>query len=202
VPSSGQFTNWGYNSYQTIFHLEKNHDPGTIIINLQQFIPEEINKRDHYSEASLIPLRKIYFSKFWVFGNYLVFGNIKKTVTLLMVAILVLLTALVNFINISSAQWRERIKQFGIMKVIGANRMRITGEVIAETFIFFLAALIIAIQISSAVSPSVHNYTGISFSDKITGSSGFLLLSIVFVFFSKCHSKHNSCIKNIFFKSD
>ena len=179
IPYDGLYTDWGNNNYQTFFLLEKNQDPGNILRSLQQFIPEEINKRDHYSEASLIPLRKIYFSKNWVFGNHLVFGNMKKTATLLMVAILVLMTALVNFINISSAQWRERIKQFGIRKVIGASRFLIIREVIVDSAIFFLTGLFISIQLSSAVSPFVHNYTGISYNDRMISSSGFLIFSVI-----------------------
>lgn len=178
IPYSVLYTDWGNNNYQTFFLLEKDQDPGNILKSLQQFIPEEITKRDHYSEARLIPLRKIYFSKYLVFGSHLVFGNIKKTVTLLMVAILVLMTALVNFINISSAQWRERIKQYGIRKVIGATRFLIIREVIVDSIIFFLIALLIAMQFSSAVSPFVHSYTGISYNDIMISSSGFLILSV------------------------
>jgi putative ABC transport system permease protein len=183
IPYEGLYTDWGNNNYQTFFLLEKNQHPGSILKSLQQFIPEEITKRDHYSEARLIPLRKIYFSKNLIFGNHLVFGNIKKTLTLLMVAILVLMTALVNFINISSAQWRERIRQYGIRKVIGASRFLIIREIIVDSALFFLTALLIAIQLSSAVFPFVNSYTGISFSDKIIGSSGFIIMSVTFILF-------------------
>jgi putative ABC transport system permease protein len=181
-PNPGQFTEWGWNNFQTFFFLEKKQNPNNIIRSMLQFIPEERDERKRYSEAGLIPLREIYFSKLWVFNNYMVFGNIKKTVTLLMVAMLVLLTALVNFINISSSQWRERIRQFGVMKVIGASRILITREVVAESFIFFLTALIIAIQLSSSVSPVIRNYTGIIFNNRIIGSPGLLILSVLIVF--------------------
>ena len=181
-PGSGQFTEWGWNNYQTFFLLEKGQNQDDILRNLLQIVPGDIIKRDKYEDAKLIPLRKIYFLKDWVFGNYMIFGNLRKTVSLLMVAILVLLTALVNFINISASQWRERVKQFGIRKILGAGRIHIIREILAESFIFFLAALIFAIQLSSAVSPAVHNYAGISFSDSIIGSPGFILLAVIIVF--------------------
>ncbi|GEM_PF-1439099 len=179
IPYDVLYTDWGNNNYQTFFLLERNQDPGNILKSLQQFIPEEISKRDHYSEARLIPLRKIYFSKNLIFGNHLVFGNIKKTLTLLMVAILVLMIALVNFINISSAQWRERIKQVGIKKVIGASRFLIIREIVIDTVLFFLTALLIAIQLSSAVFPFVHSYTGISFNEGMISSARFMIISII-----------------------
>ena len=180
-PQSGEFLEWGWNNFQTFFLLEKGQNPDNIIKSILQFIPEK--EKENFSKAYLIPLKKIYFSDFNLFGsNYLRNGNIKKVVTLLMVAILVLLIALVNFINIFSSQWRERIKQTGIMKVLGANRFLLIRNVMAESFIFFLAALIIAVQLASAISSLIHNYTGISYSDGIIGTPGFLAVSFLIVF--------------------
>jgi putative ABC transport system permease protein len=181
-PGSGQFTEWGWNNVQTFLLLEKKQDRNNIIRNILKFIPEERDERSRYSEANLIALTSIYFSKFWVFNDYMVFGNLRKTVTLLIVALLVLMIALVNFINIFSSQWRERIRQFGVMKVMGAGSILIVREVMAEALVFFLIALILAIQLSTALYPSIHTYTGIAFNDKIFGSLGFLMVSFSSVF--------------------
>lgn len=181
-PEPGQFTEWGWNNFQTFLFLEKNQDENNIIRSLTQFIPETRDERKRYSDASLIPLREIYFSKLWVFNSYMVFGNLNKTVTLLLVAILVLIIALVNFINISSSQWRERLKQFGILKVLGSNRTLIALNITAESFIFFLLALFIAIQFSSAFSPAIRDYTGIYFNERTIGSIGFIIISFSSVF--------------------
>ncbi len=175
---SDPFTMWGWNGFQTFLLLEKKHDLKSIIGNIIQLIPEENDERKSYSEVGLIPLSEIYFSKFWVFNNYMVFGNLNKTLTLLLVAILVMMIALVNFINISSSQWQERTKQYGIMKVLGADKFLIAREVVVESFMFFLIALLIAIQFSAAFSPLIRDYTGIIFSYGIISSSGFFILSI------------------------
>ena len=177
-PDPGQFTRWGWNNFQTFLLLEKNHDMNNVIKSMLQLIPEENDERKRYSDAGLIPLREVYFSKLWVFRAYMVFGNIKKTFTLLMVATLVLMIALVNFINIFSSQWRERTKQFGIMKVLGSGRNLIIREVMGESLIFFLAALIIAIQLSAAFSPAIRDNTGIIFNERIISSYGFIILSV------------------------
>jgi putative ABC transport system permease protein len=112
----------------------------------------------------------------------MVFGNLNKILALLLVAILVMMIALVNFINISSSQWRERIKQYGIMKVLGASRILIAKEVMAESIMFFLTALFISVQLSAAFSPAIRNNTGIIFNERIIGSFGFIILSFSVVF--------------------
>jgi putative ABC transport system permease protein len=182
-PDPGQFTQWGWNSFQTFLFLEKNFDKNDIMTSLVQFVPQERDQRAQYSNADLIAFRDIYFSNFWVFNDYMVFGNLKKTLTLLMVALLVLLIALVNFVNISASQWRERIRQFGIMKVLGADRLLVAREIMTESLVFFLTALILATQLSSAVSPLIHEFTGIIYNDRIIGNPGFLGISILCVFF-------------------
>ncbi|HOW39792.1 MAG TPA: ABC transporter permease [Bacteroidales bacterium] len=177
-PYPEQYTRWGWNNFQTFFFLERNQNLNNIIASMQQLIPEENDERKQYKEAGLIPLNKIYFSKLWTFRDYMVFGSFKKTFTLLMVAILVLMIALVNFVNISSSQWRERTRQFGILKVLGANRFLIVREITAESYLVFLAALLIAIQLSSTFSPVIHNTTDIIFNERIIGSFGFIILTI------------------------
>ncbi len=154
------------------------------------FIPDATSKailllfpekeRVRYKDQNLVPLKKIYFSKFSLFGsNYLVSGDKKKVMILVLVAFMVLMIALINFINISSSQWQEKIKQTGVMKVIGARRGLILRGIISESFLFFLAALLIAIYLVNTFSSSIYNYTGIHYSQNLTYSAGFILTALI-----------------------
>ena len=67
------------------------------------------------------------------------------------------------------------------MKVIGATRSSILRNTIAESFLFFLAALLIAIELVNAVSPFIRNYTGIHYSQKLTNSPGFMFVSLAII---------------------
>jgi putative ABC transport system permease protein len=99
-----------------------------------------------------------------------------------MVAALVLIIALVNFINISSSQWIEKIKQTGVLKVIGADKTSILKSVLTEAFILFLMALFLAILIVQLFYPFVSNFTGIRFSPSLLYKPSFLIASIGGVF--------------------
>ena len=179
--NGGEFTEWGWSDFQTFLLLKKGADPEETGKTILSVFPEE-NQKD-YLKTKLTPLRKIYFSKFSLLGsNYLINGDKKKVQILLLVASLVLIIALINFINISSSQWQEKIKQTGVMKVIGAKRSSILRNILAESFIFFLAALLIAFEFVNAVSPIIRNYTGIHYSEKLINSTGFILVSLVIIF--------------------
>ncbi len=175
--NEGEYTEWGWCDFQTFLLLKKSADPGNTGKTILSLFPEE-NQKD-YVNAKLTPVKKIYFSKFSLFGStYLINGDKKKIQILLLVATLVLLIALINFINISSSQWQEKIKQTGVMKIMGAMKFSILRNTLAESFLFFLAALIIAIELVNAVSPFVKNYTGIHYSQKLTNSAGFIIAAV------------------------
>ena len=178
--NGGEYTEWGWCDFQTFLLLKKGVDPektGKVILSL---FPEESQK--DYLNTKLTPLKKIYFSKFLLYGsNYLISGDRKKVQILVLVASLVLLIALINFINISSSQWQEKIKQTGVMKVIGVKRSSILSNILAESYLFFLAALFIAIELVNAVGPFIRDYTGIHFSQKLINSPGFIIISLAII---------------------
>jgi ABC-type antimicrobial peptide transport system permease subunit len=146
--ADGEFKEWGWNNFQTFFLLEKNGDPDKAIKSIAEFVPENEKSNFKYKGASLTRLDKVYFSGFTLFGaGYLRFGNKGKVMILLVVATLVLVVALVNYINISTSQWNAKIKQTGLMKILGARKAELMKNMLAESFLFFLAALVIGIQI-------------------------------------------------------
>ena len=178
----GEFTEWGWCDFQTFLLLNKETNPGETEKTILNIIPEDF--RNEYKNAKLVPLKRIYFSKFMLYGNdYLVSGDKMKVMLLLLVAVLVLMIALINFINISSSQWLERIKQTGVLKILGAKRSTILFNVLSESFIFFLAALLISIEIVNSINPFISEYTGISYSQNLTYSPGFIFISLSSILF-------------------
>jgi len=200
----GEFTEWGWCDFQTFVLLNKETNPIETEKTILSIFPAEFQK--DYISARLVPLNEVYFSKFMLYGNdYLVSGDKRKVILLVMVAILVLTIALVNFINISSSQWLEKIKRTGVSKILGARRSTILINVLSESFIFFLIALLIAVDIVGAVKPIISGYTGITYNPKITYSpyfillslAGILVLSVIFSIFPALKISSSKAIDNL-----
>jgi putative ABC transport system permease protein len=173
----GEYTDWGWCDFQTFLLLKKGVNSDETEKTILSLFPEE--NQQEYLNIKLTPIKKIYFSKFSLFGsNYLVSGDRKKVTILVLVASLVLIIALVNFINISSSQWLERIRQTGVLKIIGARPAAILLNVISESFLFFLAALLIAINLITVINTIIREYTGIHYSQKLIFSPGFIIISL------------------------
>ena len=175
-----EFDQWGSCNFQTFVLLKKGTNPVETSKTILSLIPEKY--RDRFKSETLVPLKKIYFSEFTLFGsNYLVNGDKKKVMILVLVAILVLIIALVNFVNISSSQWQERIKQTGVMKVMGASGSTIIRDILVESFLFFFVALIIALYFVYTINPFIQNYAGIHYHQQIIYSPEFIIISLAIV---------------------
>jgi putative ABC transport system permease protein len=176
-PNGDEFTSWMMGGFMTFVLLKEGINPDLTAKSIYSLLHEDNPKIN--AEFGLNPLNKIYFSKFNLFGgNYIRFGEKAKVLILLMVAALVLMIALVNFINISSSQWFEKIKQNGIMKVLGAKRSTIMRNVLIESVLFFLVAFFLATGLIVIVKPLIQEYTGIHFNSRLIYSPGFILIFI------------------------
>ncbi len=181
VPDEGEFTDWGWFNYQTFILLKPGNNPDETAKRITALFPQTFQK--DLVEAKLNPLRELYLSKNDLSSaTYFHQGDKRKIMFLVLVAALVLMIALVNFINISSSQWLDTIRQTGVMKIMGAKPSTIVFNILSEAFLLFLMSLFIAIMIVIFIDPFIQNYTGIKFNPQFIYTPGFLIISIAGVF--------------------
>lgn len=177
MPNDAEFKVWPFCLFQTFVLLKDGTNPDETAKKIAALFPNEMRTKE--LAAKLTPFKELYFSPFALFsGNYIHFGDQKKVMILLLVAALVLIIALVNFINISASQWLERIRQTGVMKLNGASRFSLLRKVISETFLFFLISLFLAVLLIHLFAPSICNYTGIRFNLKLLNSPEFWTIAV------------------------
>jgi len=182
-PNGGEFTEWGWWNFNLFVLLKEGANPTETAKKITALFPKDETENQNYKPYSLNHFSDLYFSNFTTsWSDYLHGGDKQKVMILLMVAALVLIIALVNFINISSSQWLEKIKQTGVLKVIGADKTSILKNVLAEAFVLFLISLFLAILIVQISSPIITNYTGIHFNTNLIYNPLFLITSIAGVF--------------------
>ncbi len=76
------------------------------------------------------------------------------------VAILLLVIACINYVNLSTARSLLRAKEVSVRKIIGAARGQLFLQFIVETIILFLIATIIAIGIIQLIMPLYNSIAG------------------------------------------
>lgn len=101
-------------------------------------------------------LRDIHFSEHYDNFSY---QNISKTQLygLAVIALFLIITACINFINLSTAQAINRAKEVGVRKVMGGMRKQLMIQFLSETFIVTLLAMLIACVLAELSIPHLQN---------------------------------------------
>jgi putative ABC transport system permease protein len=76
------------------------------------------------------------------------------------VAVLILLIACINYVNLSTARSVLRSKEVSVRKIIGATRSHLFFQFVLETAICFVIALILAFAVIYAIMPLYNHIAG------------------------------------------
>jgi putative ABC transport system permease protein len=97
------------------------------------------------------------------------------------IAILILVIAGINFVNLTTARSTGRAKEVGVRKVAGANRIQLVGQIIGEAVIACVLAVLLALGLAYLFLPTFNSLTGRELALDIFGnwSGVFLVLGLV-----------------------
>lgn len=84
-------------------------------------------------------------------------GNILYVYIFISIAIFIMITASINFTNLSTARASNRSKEVGIRKVVGAMKKQLVLQFLTESFIITLLSLGIAVVILELFMPALNN---------------------------------------------
>ncbi|MCD4817141.1 MAG: ABC transporter permease [Candidatus Cloacimonetes bacterium] len=118
------------------------------------------------------------------YDNFNLFKSDSSVVySLIAIAILVLVVASVNFINLSSARYSKRGKEVGMRKVVGATRVQLALQFLTESILYTFIAMIIALGALEIALPHLEQFLNKQLDFKMFQNflflPGMLLISIV-----------------------
>jgi len=99
------------------------------------------------------------------------------------IAILIVLIAAINFMNLSTAQATRRAKEVGIKKVAGSTRSMLVAQFLSESFMLSFVSLIFAIIFIKASLPYFNNLLGSSLSLKLISNWYTIPVLVLFSMF-------------------
>lgn len=91
-------------------------------------------------------------------------GSKADAKTLLLIGIGILLIAIINFMNLSTAQASRRTKEIGLRKVLGAFKGQLRTQFITEALIATLFAVTLAIGLIAFILPYFNSFFDVSLS--------------------------------------
>jgi len=126
------------------------------VINLEM---DDFKKSGGYIRSSLTPLTDIYLRSHKM-GEIDANGSIQFVYIFTGIALLILLIACVNFMNLSTARSANRAKEVGIRKVLGSFRKNLIQQFLAESLFISLIALVFAMAIAILLLPYFNQLSG------------------------------------------
>jgi putative ABC transport system permease protein len=174
------FTNWGGNWLDTFFELT----PGANAAALDQKFPAYLKRHLKgdgwkYYKLFTLPLKDIHANSADIGLDYINYQKFDKKSTNLfaIIALIVLVIACVNFINLSTARSVERAKEVGIRKSIGAYRFQLAFQFLGETVMIAFLALLFSIVLVELSLPYINHLSDRYITFDIFGS--IKVLSVV-----------------------
>ncbi len=157
---SGVYLDWnGGNQYITYLQLGRHINPTQVAQKLPDFMWRHWNQQlapIGWEDAPYLQP----FSKIHVWYERFAGSRIWDIVILASIAILVLLMACTNFINLAIARAQQRIREVGIRKTLGAARKEIVKQFLTESLILSFLALILATMIVVLFFPIYQELVG------------------------------------------
>jgi len=137
---------------------------------------ENLRKFNVKLSADILPLEKLHLHS-RLAGDLKESGDINQVYLFSAVALLILLIACINFMNLATARASQRAKEVGVRKAIGVKRGQIVIQFLSESVILSVIALIIAMALVELALPSFNGFINRSINfDYLTNPSLFLSL--------------------------
>src|SRR5204862_5944263 len=84
-------------------------------------------------------------------------GNINYVYFLISIAVLILVIACINFMNLATARSAERAREVGVRKTMGSLKGQLVSQFLIESIVLSLCATVLALGIIILVLPLFNN---------------------------------------------
>jgi putative ABC transport system permease protein len=138
---------WCNHAYETYIQLAKHVRAEHILPEISDIVMK--NCKIVHTPIDIQPMGRIHLYEEGAITYVYIFSAI---------ALFVLMIACINFMNLTTARSRNRIKEIGIKKVVGAYRSSLIKQFFLESILFALVSLFLALVIIAIVLPYFNSF--------------------------------------------
>jgi len=109
-------------------------------------------------QMEIQPLREIYLNTN-VRSYYVAGSNPLYSYILGGIALLILIIAAINYMNLAIARSAARFREIGVRKVLGADRRKLMNQFFCESLFFSFISLCLGIALAELILPAFNNFT-------------------------------------------
>src|SRR5690606_8585297 len=105
-------------------------------------------------------------------------GNINNVYMMGAIALLIILIACFNFVNLSTARATKRMKEVGLRKVVGAYKHQLVSQFLSESVLTALLALAVAVALTAVSLGWLNEFTGKNLQLNLITHANFIVTAV------------------------
>ncbi len=148
---------WGNTGPETYLLLKKNTDISKFNVKIKDYL-------ERYDKTNIHTMFVRGYSSAYLFGNYVngkqSGGRIEYVNLFSVIAIMIILIACINFMNLSTARASRRLKEVGIKKAVGSTRGMLIIQFLTEAIFMAMLSLTLACIAAAIILPAFNELTG------------------------------------------
>ncbi len=144
---------------QVYFLINENVKPDQVNEVLPEMVEKYIPQTENATSFKLQAMSDIHFDR-----TYNTYGDLaissEANVFRIAIALFLILTACINFVNLSTALAIKRSKEVGIRKVLGGHKGQLMFQFLGETFLITLLSVILSMGIAELIMTNLNDLIG------------------------------------------
>ncbi|MCG8317952.1 MAG: ABC transporter permease [Cytophagales bacterium] len=178
---------WKWPEFYNYIRLKPGTNPGTLEAKFPAFIKKYLGElmSEHGFEAKfeLQPVKDIHL-KSHLHKEISANSSDRTLYFLIIISGFVILIALINFINLSTAKSVERAKEVGLRKVVGVSRGALIGQFLLESMMINCISIILSIGLVSLLINPFNHLVGLNVLSLSMWTEPALWLTLLLIFLS------------------
>jgi putative ABC transport system permease protein len=151
---------WSWQNFITYVQLREDANLATVEQKLTEVLlsnrGEDFKRTNTTANLVVQPLREIHLNDA-VFAPEAMQGSHRTVYFFVIIALITLVIALVNYVNLAMACSFDRSREVGVRKVIGAQRRQLVLQFLFESALTNVAVLVLAVAFAEIFKPFVNN---------------------------------------------
>ncbi len=164
---------WGNFNYLTFLKLKPGTDIKKTSVKLQNILDKHRDQKN--LKIGLIKLTDMHFEND-LQDSGIIHGDKKVVLIFVILGVLLLVIACINYVNLTTARASLRAKEVSIKKIVGAGRRQLFAQFTAESALISILALVLTIFIISIFLPVFNSFTERNFSLSANSSNLWLIM--------------------------
>jgi len=173
--------NWNVSAYYTYVQVDGSASVGSVAGKATDFMKRNnLGGDDSSFELNAQPIARIHLHhdiQDYLDGH----GDVLYVYLFAALALLLLIVASVNYMNLSTARATERALEIGLRKVVGASRFNLIRQFLAETLASSVLAMLLAIVLVESFLPVLSEWSGKQLQFGPFSDSGDILVMVAVV---------------------